>query len=171
MLKKEDSIQKIRTFFFVRRIYIRKGSELAFLDELLEGRDSISTREVLEMRDRGRFNGHPLVDETPLSFYSMEDIESEYLKSLIEEKFRRNRQAFWNQEKIKNIFRFANSGEITLKQLSFLKKQKGDNFNYYYLCNDAVEQQKYCLRAYHSYISSWRKRQLERIVERANSGF
>lgn len=169
MLKRGATVQKIRTFFFLRRIYVKRGCEIEFFESILRNADSISSREILAMRDAGRFDGHSLIDDSPLVFYSQEDIESEYLKSLIEENFGRYRQCFWNQEKIKNFFRFVNEGKLTLKHLSFLKKQKGDCFNSYYLCNDAVEQQKYCLRAYHYFIPSYRKNKLERIVEKVKN--
>lgn len=169
-LYRNDSIQKIRTFFFLKRVYVKKGKEKDFLNSLLGKHQMIGARTVLQMKDRGAFEEHPMLDDTPMVFYSQEDVESEYLKVLIEEKFGRCRQTFWNQEKIARLFSYANSGEITSKQLRFLKKQRGDSFNYYYLCNDAVEQQKYCLRAYHPLISESRKRQLQRIVNQSYPG-
>lgn len=154
----------LRQLFFQEGVFVRKGFEriLAECCTNYTGKITLSSPEVKTLKTEGFFTEDGRVNGTPLEFFDFRDIQSEFVKTLLESKRRVGYQVFVNQDEIELIYENLIYAGLTEKNLRFLGINSSGKL---YLKHDAIECTKHCLRDFFDMIPAVRQEELRNIVE------
>lgn len=153
----------LRQLFFQESIFVRKGFErnLAECCTNYTGETTLSSTEVKALKTEGFFSEDARVNETPLEYFNLGDIQSEFVKTLLESKRKVGYQMFVNQDEIELIYEDLVYAGLTEKNLRFLEINSSEKF---YLKHDSIECTKHCLRDFFDMIPAVRQEELRNIV-------